>query len=141
MPWEISELAADRQIVGARKRDISTNRGTGRLRRFVGQSCPYCFVVMTREYGWHSPAAPSRDHRTPTSRGGMNVAANIVVCCRQCNELKGALDEDEFAAWKDGRLSRLDDGWWDKLRRLLPDLPRHPYVHYARLRLQLNRVK
>lgn len=126
MPWEISERAFA-------KRDLSNGRGAGRLHRYVGKNCPYCDCIMHRGYRYTGRQAPSRDHLVPLSRGGLNVAANIVVCCRQCNERKGALDAEEYAAWRAGNVSRLDHGWWEGIRRLRPDLPRYSYSHYSQL--------
>jgi len=77
------------------------------LRRH-GSICPYCDQPMTYENGRRSPRAPTRDHVIPLSRGGSDRIENIVICCLECNGLKGALLPDEFAAWKDGRATRLD---------------------------------
>lgn len=38
------------------------------------------------------------DHVQPTSRGGLFRLANLCVCCQRCNEIKGLLTADEFAA-------------------------------------------
>ena len=58
---------------------------------------------------------------------------NIVICCRSCNEDKGALDAEEYAAWKAEIASRLDRGWWDKVKVKLK-LPSIPYRVYAEQR-------
>ena len=102
-----------------------------RLRRYIGRPCPYCARQMNHAKGAHGPLAPSRDHRVPTCRGGMTILVNLIVCCRSCNELKGALDVAEFLAWREGLASRLDHGWWSRL----PGVRRYPYAHHARLRL------
>lgn len=36
------------------------------------------------------------DHRTPTSRGGVDGKKNCVPCCYPCNMMKGDLTEEEF---------------------------------------------
>lgn len=137
MPWEISENEAKMEIVGLKNRDRAARYGNGRLRRYIGEKCPYCPTIMNRERGYHSPQSPSRDHRVPTCRGGMNVESNIIICCRRCNEEKGPLDEDEFMAWKAGLATRLDS-FWDKLRQQRKNMPRYPYIHYARLRTKIR---
>ena len=128
MPWEISERSYA-------VRDLTNGRGTGKLGRFVGKPCPYCGERMER--GLAGSRAPSRDHRLPTSRGGMHTIANLIVCCRRCNECKGSLDEEEFNAWKDGRVSRLDHGWWDRIWKKYPGMPKYPYLYYAKLWLKI----
>ena len=113
MPWEISEAAVDRlaPIVGARRRDLSTRIGSGRLKAFLGKHCPYCGVVMNRDRGWNGRQAPSRDHRIPVSRGGAHTIDNLLVCCRSCNEEKGSLLVEEFMAVRAGIASRIDHLW------------------------------
>lgn len=112
MPWEIAALAA-RQTgdppVGVNWRFDRLSRG--RLRRAVGSPCPYCGVTMNRDRGWNGPEAPSRDHRIPRARGGLNVVQNIIICCRRCNEDKGCLTTEEYTAVLAGAASRLDHIW------------------------------
>lgn len=50
--------------------------------------CDYCRTPVA----WDA----SLDHRTPIARGGRHALANLSVCCRRCNSLKGALTEAEF---------------------------------------------
>jgi hypothetical protein len=139
MPWEISETAvSNAAIIGLKARDVIGRYGNGRLRRFVGQICPYCLMPMTRIRGCSSPKAPSRDHRVPLCRGGLNVAANILICCRQCNEEKGPLDEEEFAAVREGRAVSLE-AWWMRLRTSNNPPKTFPFIHYAKLRMQLRK--
>jgi 5-methylcytosine-specific restriction endonuclease McrA len=113
MPWEISAAAVDKAdrivIVGRRIRDITTRARS--LARYLGSPCPYCGVTLNRDKGWNSPQAPSRDHRVPLSRGGLNVAENIIICCRGCNEDKGSLRPEEYLAVRAGLASRLDRRW------------------------------
>lgn len=51
----------------------------------IGQQCPYCGWPMTG----HPPNHPTRDHVDPTTRGGANTPANIIIVCQVCNEDKG----------------------------------------------------
>lgn len=53
------------------------------------KQCPYCARSLTAEnFG--------ADHRLPLSRGGKWTLENLVICCKECNLVKGALDEVEY---------------------------------------------
>lgn len=94
--------------VGARLRFGKTAQSM--VRRALGKSCPYCCCVMGRNGSWNAPNAPSVDHRVPKSRGGWDTPENWLVCCRQCNEDKGSLTEEEYIAVRAGLATRLDKG-------------------------------
>lgn len=94
--------------IGARHRPL---RRSMRLNGHIGKPCPYCGVTMNRDRGWNSPDAPSRDHRIPLARNGPDTRDNIVICCRRCNEEKGCLTPEEFAAVRAGIACRLDHIW------------------------------
>ena len=79
-----------------------------RLLRVRGKFCSYCSQPMSRDNGFNSSRAPSRDHIIPRCRGGKDVLENITLACRGCNEKKGALTGEEYMAWLEGRASRLD---------------------------------
>lgn len=51
--------------------------------------CPYCQTPL-------DPANISIDHTIPTSRAGTFGLANLLPCCRACNETKGNLTQTEF---------------------------------------------
>lgn len=52
----------------------------------AGHLCPYCWVPMaSRTHPWR---APTWDHVVPTSRGGPDNRANMIVACRRCNQDK-----------------------------------------------------
>lgn len=72
------------------------------LAQFLGDPCPCCAVTMHADAGWNSPQAPSRDHRKPVARGGLDVLENIIILCRRCNGEKGMLDVEEFLAVRAG---------------------------------------
>lgn len=55
--------------------------------------CPYCLQTLPLEIS-------TRDHLIPRSRGGKTEPANIILCCKKCNNEKGALTPDEYAHWK-----------------------------------------
>lgn len=60
--------------------------------------CEYCGVQLTTAAGPTSSTRATGDHRIPRSRGGLDVRANIALCCYQCNKRKGMLTEAEFRA-------------------------------------------
>ena len=51
------------------------------------KKCYYCGVTLKN---------PQVDHKTPRSKGGLNVIDNIAICCKDCNHLKGTKNEAEF---------------------------------------------
>lgn len=52
--------------------------------------CAYCYKPL-------SAASATLDHLTPISRNGDNTLANLVLCCRPCNEAKGDRTQSEWA--------------------------------------------
>lgn len=85
------------------------------LRR-SGGTCFYCGDPFSYDGGRNGPDAPSRDHKIPQCRGGTDSLDNIVTAHRRCNEDKGALDVEEYQAWREGRASRLDRGRKERRR-------------------------
>lgn len=81
------------------------------IKKYRGKLCAYCRNPMLGR--GNASDAPSRDHRFPMSRGGWDVRWNTVVCCRACNERKGHLDEEEYAAVLVDIASNLS-GWWSR---------------------------
>ena len=71
------------------------------LVREQGGLCHYCLRTMlppgAPNFSRH-PAAASRDHVIPVSRGGTNRRVNIVGACRKCNGAKGCQTGAEFIA-------------------------------------------
>jgi len=63
----------------------------------MGMRCPYCEgdMILIRSKKKRSkrlpPNAMTRDHILQKSMGGTMVPENIRVCCRACNELRGAI--------------------------------------------------
>jgi 5-methylcytosine-specific restriction endonuclease McrA len=66
------------------------------------KSCHYCEIKLTEKtFGV--------DHALPLARGGTNDISNLRQCCQNCNTIKGALTEEEYASlrelcstWEDG---------------------------------------
>lgn len=65
-----------------------------------GKPCPYCKRQMNLR---DVRLEPTRDHVIPKSLGGRA----IVICCRQCNNIKGDMMPDIWAAYM-----LAHPGWW-----------------------------
>lgn len=58
-------------------------------RALDAERCPYCDLRLdVRNF--------SVDHKVPTSRFGGHSIVNLLVCCKDCNLAKGALDHVEW---------------------------------------------
>lgn len=71
----------------------------------IGRPCPYCRRTMARD---HWALRPTFDHVVPRSRGGREK----IICCLQCNAIKGDMMPDEWAAFM-GKVPR----WWELTAR------------------------
>lgn len=81
---------------GDRRKQRAAEQADGSLTRdAVGRLfaaatvCPYC---STRMVGRDK----TLDHMTPLSRGGLHGIANVLVCCRKCNQSKRDRPVDEW---------------------------------------------
>ena len=72
--------------------------------------CPYCKIELTE-------SNIGLDHKQPVSREGSHLFDNLVLCCKSCNMIKGALSEDEYRA-----VLQLVDTWQDKGKYLFSRL-------------------
>ena len=54
-----------------------------------GLPCRYCTKILT----FHNFVL---DHRVPMSKGGTSDLANLQLCCRTSNGVKGSLSEEHF---------------------------------------------
>jgi hypothetical protein len=63
------------------------------LRKFqqCGSCCHYCEKPLTID-------TATKDHQTPTCRGGSDAIDNIVPACLDCNQRKAWRTEQEFLA-------------------------------------------
>ena len=64
------------------------------IREMMGSSCRYCYKTLTGSIA-------SVDHRTPLSRGGSELIANMDLVCKTCNRRKGTLIMGEYASLLD----------------------------------------
>ncbi len=76
------------------------------LEALAHDACTYCRAPLTT-------ANFSLDHFRPVSRGGRWNTGNLVVCCRRCDETRGALTSHEFrtlltlaASWHEPQAAR-----------------------------------
>ena len=88
--------------------------------------CAYCKrkTVLPPRTEERVPAVlyASRDHRLPVSRGGADDRGNLAMACEACNNLKGSLLPEEWAAFM-----LANPAWWDHVEAA--DLkPRGPTV-------------
>lgn len=51
--------------------------------------CGICDLAVDPREQWPSPGAPSLDHITPISRGGLHVESNVQLAHLYCNAVKG----------------------------------------------------
>lgn len=69
-----------------------------------GEKCWYCGRPL-------EPRQRTRDHVEPKSAGGSSVAANLVTCCRACNQLKGSRGLKQFLAEEQDYLEKQQAIW------------------------------
>ena len=65
------------------------------MRREPGR-CYWCGCILTRG-GTQRPRSRTKDHLTPKARGGRG-GDNKVSCCWSCNQRKGDMTAEEYAA-------------------------------------------
>lgn len=61
-----------------------------------GFYCYYCKKQLKLKDEKPYLDVPSIDHKIPLSIGGRNDISNCVVCCHQCNIIKGTLTDTTF---------------------------------------------
>lgn len=82
------------------------------LRRYIGMPCFYCYDLMIDEQ--NHPKSPSRDHYYP--RGTRPAGRpSIVICCAECNGLKGNRHPDRFCNWLEFYLNHRGTPYGDYL--------------------------
>ena len=78
------------------KKTFKRKSKTLKMAMQVDWTCPYCFEKMVAEP--NQPKTATIDHVFPTSKGGVKKDFNEVVCCAECNTMKGNLTLQEFFA-------------------------------------------
>lgn len=58
--------------------------------------CEYCGKEVYLDVPVTAHNRVIGDHRTPMSRGGLNIESNIAIACRVCDQIKGPLTKEEF---------------------------------------------
>lgn len=74
-------------------------------------ACGYCEA-------WVDFVNISVDHAQPISRGGLSEPTNLIACCKQCNQAKGNMTQDEYRALLNA-ISAFEDGGERVLKRLV----------------------
>jgi DNA-directed RNA polymerase subunit RPC12/RpoP len=86
---------SSRSEYAARPARESLSKRLGRVARQIaardGHACQYCGATAAS-----SGAHLHLDHLTPRSRGGLDVAANLVLACRRCNSRR---QDMRLSAW------------------------------------------
>lgn len=84
------------------RRKGSAHRKFQRLKKRMMNSsngkCFYCLVEMVPGRGAQNDPdnVMTVDHLIPRSEGGLDVASNLVVCCRKCNLLRATKKIKDF---------------------------------------------
>lgn len=89
-----ADVLRERGIARRRNAMNSDPNLTRAVRQRDGDFCRYCGARVD----WKdrkSPHGGTYDHVIPVSQGGDESVDNIVVCCRQCNTMKGARSPEE----------------------------------------------
>ena len=68
------------------------------LRRRDGDACHLCGLAMTFARAGRSPDDATIDHIVPKSAGGGDAATNLRLAHKRCNEARGNLSMEEWAA-------------------------------------------
>jgi 5-methylcytosine-specific restriction endonuclease McrA len=89
--YQIFRHQHDRAKKAGRQLDYDLEDLRTIVEKALMKECPYCLQMLNVQNF-------SCDHEVPVSRGGSYSWANVVVCCKNCNEAKGPLLGDEFVA-------------------------------------------
>lgn len=54
-----------------------------------GKKCGYCFRLQNKK-------DLTLDHIQPLCKGGTDTKDNMILACKECNEVKGSMDIDEW---------------------------------------------
>lgn len=99
MPWEFSEGRE------ARIAPMMPRKAARFIFNFGGQ-CYYCERPVEYDTQRHA-RHPTRDHKTPKTRGGDNGKDNVTLACVACNHVKADMTEEEFRFFiANGRLAQ-----------------------------------
>ena len=78
------EFSADDAHVRREREKARALRQTGWWRAQIARGvCHWCHKAVP-------PAELTMDHVVPLARGGRTTRGNVVPCCRECNQAKGA---------------------------------------------------
>jgi 5-methylcytosine-specific restriction endonuclease McrA len=90
-------------------RPYSTRMRTPYYISLMKEKCWYCGNIVGDTI--------SLDHQIPRSRGGLDIAENIVVCCRSCNSRKISKTVEEYREYMRIKRSKFSDVQYDFLKK------------------------
>jgi len=61
-----------------------------------GGKCHYCKETLFIGEKFPYPRTPSIDHKKPLAQGGDSSDTNLIVCCTQCNIIKGTMSATTY---------------------------------------------
>lgn len=61
-----------------------------------GWRCHYCRLEVVAMLDHSHPRRATIDHKTPRSRGGSDLAGNLVTACNRCNEEKADIPYESY---------------------------------------------
>lgn len=84
------------ETFGIEKPELSSLKKLFEIAYDNGFTCHYCGDKLLLHPPHPYKKSPSVDHRIPLTSGGTNDLSNLVLCCHQCNIIKGTLDDKVF---------------------------------------------
>lgn len=110
-----------RKQYAGRKHRESLSKRLGRVARQIaerdGHACVYCGATATSS-GTHLHL----DHLTPRSKGGQDVATNLVLACRSCNSRRHDMPLAHWASAAQTHLRFTSASIRAQARRKLPNV-------------------
>jgi len=80
-----------------------------------GLVCPYCGKTMCLRSSWPPKDVVSIDHKIALRPwGGSSKRENLVICCTQCNLVKGTIKDDTFKEVMDKMPQELKQRYLDE---------------------------
>lgn len=79
-----------------KKFSIANDRKRDKLMALQACSCFYCKRTMALGKGTSKSKRPTIDHKILQSKGGTYSLRNLVLACKECNNLRGDMPFEEF---------------------------------------------
>ena len=101
----IAKRTAPEVVAARRNKQVRRSKPKGWLHECAEAQnwrCAYCRKSMRKKERADKPwLTATIDHVLPISRGGRNQRSNLVAACKGCNQAKGAMTAEEYAAHLD----------------------------------------